>query len=70
MRSVPNYFVSLKHNIQGVPIVAQWVMNPASIHEMWVPSLAFLSGLRIWHCLELWCSLQMQFGSRVAVAVV
>ena len=29
--------------------------------RMWVQSLALLSGLRIWHCLELWCRLQLQF---------
>ena len=34
-----------------------------------VPSLASISGLRIQHCCELWCRLQMRFGSRVAVAV-
>ena len=38
---------------------------------MWmqVRSLALLSGLRIWHGLELWCRLQMRLGFRVAVAV-
>ena len=34
-----------------------------------VQSLALLSGLRIWHCCELWCRLQMWLGSGVAVAV-
>ena len=33
----------------GVPVVAQWVMNPTSM-RMWVQSLASLSGLRIQHC--------------------
>ena len=37
---------------------------------VWVPSLALLSGLRIRHCRELWCRLQTQLGSRIAVAVV
>ena len=37
---------------------------------MWVQSLASLSGLRIWHCQKMWCSLQMWLGSGVAVAVV
>ena len=36
----------------------------------WVRSLALLSGLRIWHCCELWCRLQMQLRSHVAVVVV
>ena len=35
-----------------------------------VQSLALLSGLRIQHCCELQCRSQMQFGSRIAVAVV
>ena len=34
-----------------------------------VRSLASLSGLRIWHCRELWCRSQVQLGSHVAVAV-
>ena len=37
--------------------------------RMWVPSLALFSGLRIWHCHELWCGLQVRLGSCVAVAV-
>ena len=36
--------------------------------QVW--SLASLSGLRIQHCLELWCRLQMWPRSGVAVAVV
>ena len=35
-----------------------------------VPSLALLSGLRIWHCHELWCRLQMRLRFHVAVALV
>ena len=38
--------------------------------RMQVPSLASLRGSRIWCYCELWCSLQMRLGSRVAVAVV
>ena len=38
--------------------------------RMWVPSLASLSGLRIWHCCELCYKLQAQLGSQVAVAEV
>ena len=37
---------------------------------MWVPSLASLSGLRIWHCRGLWCRSQTQLRSGVAVALV
>ena len=32
-----------------------------------VRSLAWLSGLRIWLCCELWCRLQMWLGSGIAV---
>ena len=38
--------------------------------RLWVRSLASLSGLRIWHCRELWRRSQMRLGSCVAVAVV
>ena len=34
-----------------------------------VRSLALLSGLKIWCCCELWCRLQTQLGSGVAVAL-
>ena len=37
--------------------------------RMQVQSLASLSGLRIQRCRELWCSLQTQLGSHVAVAL-
>ena len=37
--------------------------------RMRVRSLASLNGLRIQHCLELWCRLQMQFKCCIAVAV-
>src|SRR5512134_2112105 len=35
-----------------------------------VRSLPLLSGLRIWRCRELWCRLQTQLGSHVAVSVM
>ena len=38
--------------------------------RMQVGSLALLSGLRIWHCCELWHRSQVQLRSAVAVAVV
>ena len=50
----------------GVPVVAQWLTNPTSIHETRVQSL---SKLRIWHCHELWCRSQMQLGYCIAMAV-
>ena len=45
------------------------VSDPNSITRMWVRSLALLSGVRIWHCHELWCRLQSRLGSRIAVAL-
>ena len=51
--------------ILGVPVVAQQVKNPTSIHE----DADLNPGLRIWCCWKLQCSSQMQLGSGVAVAV-
>ena len=50
--------------------MAQWLTNPARIHEVVGLSLALLSGLRIrrWH--ELWCRLRMRLGSRIAMALL
>ena len=45
-------------------------MNPTSILEDRVQFLALPSGLRIWHCCELWCGSQTWLGSHVAMAVV
>ena len=51
----------------GVPIVERTRLVSM---RMWVLSLAFLCGLRIRRCSELWCRLQMRLEFRVAVAVV
>ena len=50
--------------------MAQRVKNLTSIHEIWVQSLASLSGLRIWCCHEVWYRSQRQLRSGVALAVV
>ena len=55
--------------IWGVPVVAQWKQIQLGNMRLWVQSLALLSRLRIWHCRELWCRLQMRLGSHIAVAV-
>ena len=46
------------------------ITNPTSIPEDSFLSLALLSGLRIWHCHELWCRSKMRLGSCIAMAVV
>ena len=53
----------------GVPVVAQWLMNPTGTMRLQVESLAYLSGLRIQRCRDLWCRSQTWLGSCVAVAL-
>ena len=48
--------------------MVQWKQIQIRTIRLWVQSLALLSGLRIWHCRELWCRLQTRLGSCVAVA--
>ena len=52
----------------GIPVVAQWLMNPTRGcgFDPWPYSV----GWGIWRCRELWCGLQMRLGSCVAVALV
>ena len=54
----------------GVPIMAQQKGIWLGTMRFRVQSLALISGLRIQHCRELWCSLQTQLRSRVAMAMV
>ena len=53
----------------GVPVKAQWkwIWLVSMRTQVW--SLASLSGLRIWHCRELWCRSQMRLRSCVSVAL-
>ena len=55
---------------KGVPVMTQWKRIRLGTMRLQVPSLASLSGLRIRHCCGLWCRLQTQLRSHVAVAVV
>ena len=50
--------------------MAQWLTNPTRIYEHVGSIPGLLSGLRIWHCCELWCRSQTRIRSQVAVAVV
>ena len=53
----------------GVPVMVQWKRIQLGTMRLRVRSPALLSGLRIWHCHELWCRSQMLLGSRIAVAL-
>ena len=55
---------------RGVPVMAQWKWIWLGTVRFRVRSLPSISGLRIQCCHGLWCRLQTQLGSRVAVAVV
>ena len=54
----------------GDPVVAQQKQIRLGTMRLQVRSLALLSGLRIWCCRKLWCRLQTQLRSRIAVALV
>ena len=54
----------------GIPVMAQRKQISLASMRTQLRSLASLSGLRIQHCCELWCRLQTQLGSGIAVAVV
>ena len=49
--------------------MVQWKQIQLRTVKLQVQSLASLSGLRIWHCRELWCKLQTRLESCVAVAL-
>ena len=42
-------------NFQTFPLRLSGLRNWLASMRMWVRSLAQLSGLKIWHCCELWC---------------
>ena len=53
----------------GGPVVAQQKWIQLGTMRLPAQSLALLSGLRIRHCRELWCSSKTQLRSGVAVAI-
>ena len=59
----------IKKKKPGLPFVAQWKGIWLVSMRMWVQSLASISGLRIQRCRELWCQLQTQLRSHIAMAV-
>ena len=63
------FIPDLKNKNGGVPVVAQLLTNLTSVRTQ-VQSPASLSSLRIQHYCELWCRLQMQLRSHVAVSLV
>ena len=54
----------------GIPIMAQQKWIRLGTMSLQVRPLALLSGLRIWHCCELWYRSQTQLRSGVALASV
>ena len=70
---IPGFILPWKH-LQLHQLFRDWryqfglaVMNTVSIHEDTSRSLVSLSGLRLWHCHELWCRSQVQLESGIAV---
>ena len=61
---------SLDCTFLGILLVVQQKQIRLGTMRLCVLSLALLGGLRIQRCRELWCRLQMQLGSDVAVAMV
>ena len=53
----------------GVPVVAQQVKNPTSVHEDGGSIPGLLSGLRLQHGHKPWSRLQMGLGSGVALSM-
>ena len=53
----------------GVPVWLGRLQISLVSMRMWVQSLAEISGLRMWHCYELWCRSKTQPGFGIAVTV-
>ena len=63
----------VRQDLRTPHIKCSFVEQQKQIHlgtmRFWIPSLVSLSGLRIQHCCELWCSSQTWLRSDVAVAL-
>ena len=59
--------IFIEKRVHRAPIVAQRKRIQLGTMRLWVRFLASLRGLRIQHCLELWCKSQMWLRSGVAM---
>ena len=66
----PPTFLHLKNPVSWSSSCGSAVMNSSSICKDMSLIPGSLSGLRMWHCHELWCRSQMQLRSGIAVVVV
>ena len=69
MRSLSNFNIFFIERPSKNSLCDSAVINTVSTHEDLGLIPALLGGLRIQHCHELWCRLQMRIGSHIAVAV-
>ena len=60
----------IRNRSTGAPVVAQWVRNPASIHEDAGSVPGLTQWLRICRCHKPWRRSWMQLGSHVAAASI
>jgi len=49
--------------------MAQWLTNLTRNHAVAGLTPGLAQWVKVWHCRELWCGSQMQFGSGIAVTV-
>ena len=69
LRSI-QVFIGINNLFLEFPLGLRGLRTQLVSTRMWVPSLALLSGLKIWCCCKLWSRLKMRLGSGIAVAMV